>query len=670
MVVPLRSADDEPRILAANIQEVVTPVNGGGWFHYAFELQGDERIAHVSFTSGTEGAPKGVFLSARALIDVIFRLQSVMQMDDSVREYVGVPVYHSFGYGRCRHVASVGGQFYIPESGFDPKELSAMLSQGEVNALSLVPSLLRTLIDTPALLGDERLRLKWLEIGSQAMSAEEKRRVCDVFPNACIVQHYGLTEASRSTLLKIDGAKYSELNSVGKPYGDTQLMVNNEGVICIRGSHLASYIMRDGELLSLLNAHEWFETSDIGELDSAGDLFFKGRVDNVVNCGGQKLSTERLYSAITAAYLKANDDLSGEMAVSRIEHALYGEGFLVACTDTILLDAIKRVAADCLRDLGVNAKGAIHYYCIDALPKTATGKVQNKQLSIMYAQSVLASQVEVGSQCDMQVFADILGVPVCDVNEDDSVIDIGVDSLQSVQLSIQLEKALGYLPANWRYMPIREWLTLPQHLSEHMAASSDERANHKAAPLWDGSSNRNPSDVGFWSLVKEDFHTHDSDIFSQGLFALFVNRLGNWRMGIRSRWLRFPMTVLYRVFIKMAQIVCGIKLDYTVQVGRRVKLEHFGAMILGARSIGDDTIIRQNTTFGIREISDLAAKPIIEQGVNIGAGAVIVGDITIGRHSVIGPNCVITDDVPPFSVVSIGAMVVNHASVPFSDHES
>ncbi|ODS23149.1 transferase [Candidatus Endobugula sertula] len=175
----------------------------------------------------------------------------------------------------------------------------------------------------------------------------------------------------------------------------------------------------------------------------------------------------------------------------------------------------------------------------------------------------------------------------------------------------------------------------------------------------------NPSDIGFWSLVKEDYQVHDRDLFSQGFFALFVHRFGNWRMGINNKFLRFPMTLLYRLLRKAVQILCGIKLDYTVHVGRRVKLEHFGGMILGAREIGDDVIIRQNTTFGIRDMSDISAKPTIEQGVNIGAGAVIVGDITVGRYSIIGPNSVVAEDLPAFSVVSAGVSVVtpgNHSA--------
>lgn len=102
---------------------------------------------------------------------------------------------------------------------------------------------------------------------------------------------------------------------------------------------------------------------------------------------------------------------------------------------------------------------------------------------------------------------------------------------------------------------------------------------------------------------------------------------------------------------KVCEWVCGIKLSYTVPVGRRVRLDHFGGMILGARSIGSDVILRQNTTIGIARVSDRNAKPVICDGVDVGAGAVIVGDIVVGRGAVIGANAVVTKDVPAHAVV-------------------
>lgn len=175
---------------------------------------------------------------------------------------------------------------------------------------------------------------------------------------------------------------------------------------------------------------------------------------------------------------------------------------------------------------------------------------------------------------------------------------------------------------------------------------------HKARPLPTGQRNENPAGISFAKLVWEDFSTHERDFFSQGFWALFWHRFGNARMSIRPKILRAPFTLVYRLMRPMCQVICGIKLDYTVKVGRRLKLEHFGGMIIGARSIGDDVVIRQNTTLGIKSPRDLNAKPTIGSRVSIGAGAVIVGDIEVGDDVVIGANCVVYETIPPNTVVS------------------
>ena len=95
----------------------------------------------------------------------------------------------------------------------------------------------------------------------------------------------------------------------------------------------------------------------------------------------------------------------------------------------------------------------------------------------------------------------------------------------------------------------------------------------------------------------------------------------------------------------------GIDLPYTVKVGRRVRLEHFGGMILVATAIGDETVVRQNTTFGIAKTSELDARPTIGHRVDIGAGAAILGNISVGDDAVIGANAVVVKDVPPGATV-------------------
>jgi serine O-acetyltransferase len=165
-----------------------------------------------------------------------------------------------------------------------------------------------------------------------------------------------------------------------------------------------------------------------------------------------------------------------------------------------------------------------------------------------------------------------------------------------------------------------------------------------------GTANGNPPGLGFWALVAEDFRTNGASLGSQGFWALFWHRVGNWRMGL-PKLLRMPMTLIYRLGYKASQWFCGIMLPYNTRVGRRVRLEHFGGMILVAQSIGNDVILRQNTTLGISGLNALQDRPVIGDRVEIGAGAVIVGRTHVGEDAIIGANAVVTRHVPPGAVM-------------------
>lgn len=179
-----------------------------------------------------------------------------------------------------------------------------------------------------------------------------------------------------------------------------------------------------------------------------------------------------------------------------------------------------------------------------------------------------------------------------------------------------------------------------------------------------GTANGNPQGIGFWALVGEDYRTHGSDLLSQGFWALFWHRFGNWRMGL-PKLLRMPATLIYRLMAKATEWMGGIHLPYTVRLGRRVCLEHFGGMILVAQAIGDDVIIRQNTTFGIAGLQGLQNRPVIGNGVEIGAGAVIVGSIHVGDGAVIGANAVVTRHVPAGAVAGgVPARILKYRDGP------
>lgn len=172
-----------------------------------------------------------------------------------------------------------------------------------------------------------------------------------------------------------------------------------------------------------------------------------------------------------------------------------------------------------------------------------------------------------------------------------------------------------------------------------------EEPSH-AAPLPAGRFNQNPSDIGLLALIAEDLRTHDNSVLEPGFWAIAVHRLGNARMSIHPKLVRAPLTVAYQVVFTSLNWLWGIDLDYTVKLGRRVRIWHHGGMVLGARAIGDDVHIRHNTTLGLATRHENTRKPIIGDRVDIGAGACILGAVTVGDDCVIGANTVVLRDLP------------------------
>lgn len=166
-----------------------------------------------------------------------------------------------------------------------------------------------------------------------------------------------------------------------------------------------------------------------------------------------------------------------------------------------------------------------------------------------------------------------------------------------------------------------------------------------------GDHNQNPPGISFFRLLAEDFRTYDKDLFEPGLWAVAIHRFGNLRMDIQPRLLRMPFSLLYRLLHACMSGLFGINLEYSVKLGRRVRLWHHGGMFLGATSIGNDVTIRHNTTMGVLRQDEDWKKPVIEDCVDIGTGACILGDITVGHDSVIGANSVVVRSFPPYSTL-------------------
>jgi serine O-acetyltransferase len=175
--------------------------------------------------------------------------------------------------------------------------------------------------------------------------------------------------------------------------------------------------------------------------------------------------------------------------------------------------------------------------------------------------------------------------------------------------------------------------------------------------------NNNPPGISLAALLLEDFRNHDSAWRDLGLWAIAAHRIGNWRMDIRPRILRLPFSAAFNLLYTFIEVATGITLPYTVPVGRKVRIWHHSGIILHARSIGDGTQIRQNTTMGIVASDRPGDIPTIGARVEIGCGACILGDVHVGDGAKIGANAVVLADVPAgATAVGIPARVVRRAA--------
>lgn len=149
-------------------------------------------------------------------------------------------------------------------------------------------------------------------------------------------------------------------------------------------------------------------------------------------------------------------------------------------------------------------------------------------------------------------------------------------------------------------------------------------------------------------LIREDFQRHGRAFTHAGFHALLVYRIGHWRL-TQPSWIRIPLTVAYKiVFNLLMRNIYGIEITDEAVIGRRVSIAHHdGVHIGGFVIVGDDSIIRQGVTIGFASnYPPREDVPHLKRGVEVGAGACLLGPITIGRGARIGPNAVVTMNVP------------------------
>lgn len=148
----------------------------------------------------------------------------------------------------------------------------------------------------------------------------------------------------------------------------------------------------------------------------------------------------------------------------------------------------------------------------------------------------------------------------------------------------------------------------------------------------------------------------------QGLWALFVYRINSavYRSNI-PRFLKGFLLIFCVISQKWIEIIAGISIPYSAEIGHSLYIGHFGNIIINSKTvIGNDCNIAQGVTIGVSGRGEKRGVPVIGNKVYIGANATVAGKIYVNDNSVIAANSLVIKDVKKdTTVLGVPAMEIN-----------
>ncbi|HEY8554958.1 MAG TPA: serine O-acetyltransferase [Burkholderiales bacterium] len=144
-----------------------------------------------------------------------------------------------------------------------------------------------------------------------------------------------------------------------------------------------------------------------------------------------------------------------------------------------------------------------------------------------------------------------------------------------------------------------------------------------------------------------------------GVHALAIHRVAHWLWGVGLKW---PARFLSHV----GRFLTGIEIHPAARIGRHLFIDHGMGVVIGETAeIGDDCTLYHGVTLGGTTWRKEKRHPTLGNNVVVGAGAKIIGPVTVGDNARIGSNSVVTKDVPAdATVVGIPARVVSIGGEP------
>ncbi len=344
-------------------------------------LAGMDDTALVLHTSGTTSRPKIVPLTHR---NIFYSVQNMMETYALTRDDTSLnmmPLFHIHGLVGALAASLAAGASIVCTPGFLPDEVPGWLAEFAPTWYSSVPTIHQALLELvhrrpeiPA-----RVHLRFIRSCSSFLAPLLAEELEEVF-GAPVLEAYGMTEAAHQISSNPLPPRPHKFGSVGLTTGSVQIAIldeagnvlpaNASGEICIRGENvMGGYENNPASNLASF-CRGWLRTGDIGYTDRDGYLFIQGRLKEIINRGGEKISPREIDEVLL------RHPAVRQVVTFAAPHPSLGEDVAAAVVlrdgQTVSAQDLRQLAAESLASFKVPRQIVF----VQEIPKGATGKVQ------------------------------------------------------------------------------------------------------------------------------------------------------------------------------------------------------------------------------------------------------------------------------------------------------
>jgi long-chain acyl-CoA synthetase len=281
-----------------------------------------KNTAKITYTSGTTGAPKGVCLSAKAMLNVANSVKTVANVGENDQHLCVLPlstllenvagIYTTLLAGATAHVLPAE-MIGLNGSQLNVQKLYVALANTQASTAIFIPELLNALVSYIENGAAQLPHLRFLAVGGAHVAPQLLQRATAI--NLPVFEGYGLSECASVVALngfansgsklnsftiqdsKLNSFELPKIGSIGKPLPHVAINIADDGEILVNGAQFLGYVGN----AQPKNQGDWLATGDIGFVDENGFLFINGRKKNMfITSFGRNVSPEWVECELTS----------------------------------------------------------------------------------------------------------------------------------------------------------------------------------------------------------------------------------------------------------------------------------------------------------------------------------------------------------------------------------